>query len=593
VKYIRGDNAGENKMLEQLCIKKKRAIKFEYTPRDSPQYNGKVERNFATLWNRVRSDLNAAKVTSDVRHGIWAECASRHATDVENIIVTPKKTQVGPSYKQFYDRDWKGVRHLHQFGEMAVKKTGIKSQGKLRNKGTTMMYCGRANNHGEDVHRFLNLKTNRIIITRDVQWLKKVYGDWKGLKKPNEMISENVEVNIVPMDDDSEEDDHEPGEVEAPVPPAQAPPEAPRVAARPINIKNAQTPVRREIRKLSTGQEAPKIYGDLTTRTTRRSIRVADAVEEEGSEPDEEPPDNDAESVASEGAGPEEGHVVFEVCTEYGLHARPSVMSKEELEKLDPSRYKDVFENPRTFDEAWNHPCPFQRRLWREAILKELKKMEELRVWKKIQRSSIPRNRRCVKCKWVLEIKRDGRFRARLVACGYSQVGGVDFTEVYPPVVNDTTFRIWLLWSLLMRKMRLVIDIDVAFLNGDLEEEIFMDCPQGLEHQEDECILLQRTIYGLVQSARMYNNLKFRDILLKIGYKQCACEPCLFYRKNELGVSILVSYVDDNAIAGDEAAIKDTLQGLVDNGLTYTKESLTDYLSCEVLFDKHETNPTW
>jgi len=60
-----------------------------------------------------------------------------------------------------------------------------------------------------------------------------------------------------------------------------------------------------------------------------------------------------------------------------------------------------------------------------------------------------------------------------------------------------------------------------------------------------------------------------------------------------LGVSILVSYVDDNAIAGDEAAIKDTLQGLVDNGLTYTKESLTDYLSCEVLFDKHETNPTW
>jgi len=268
-------------------------------------------------------------------------------------------------------------------------------------------------------------------------------------------------------------------------------------------------------------------------------------------------------------------------------------MSKEELEKLDPSRYKDVFENPRTFDEAWNHPCPFQRRLWREAILKELKKMEELRVWKKIQRSSIPRNRRCVKCKWVLEIKRDGRFRARLVACGYSQVGGVDFTEVYPPVVNDTTFRIWLLWSLLMRKMRLVIDIDVAFLNGDLEEEIFMDCPQGLEHQEDECILLQRTIYGLVQSARMYNNLKFRDILLKIGYKQCACEPCLFYRKNELGVSILVSYVDDNAIAGDEAAIKDTLQGLVDNGLTYTKESLTDYLSCEVLFDKHETNPTW
>ena len=140
------------------------------------------------------------------------------------------------------------------------------------------------------------------------------------------------------------------------------------------------------------------------------------------------------------------------------------------------------------------------------------------------------------------------------------------------------------------RKKRVIFDIDVAFLNGDLEEEIFMDCPKGLEHEEDECLLLQQTIYGrLVQSARMYN-LKFRDILFKLGYKQCACEPCLFYRENELGVTMmLVSYVDDNAIAGDEAAIEDTLKGLNDNGLTFTKESLTDYLSCKVVFNDDET----
>jgi len=141
---------------------------------------------------------------------------------------------------------------------------------------------------------------------------------------------------------------------------------------------------------------------------------------------------------------------------------------------------------------------------------------------------------------------------------------------------------------MIYRKKWLVFDIDVAFLNGDLEEEIFMDCPKGLEHEDDECLLLKRTIYGLVQSARMYN-LKFRDILLKLGYKQCACKPCLFYRANELGVTMLVSYVDDNAIAGDEAAIEDTLKGLNEHGLTYTRESLTDYLSCEVIFNDEET----
>jgi len=259
-----------------------------------------------------------------------------------------------------------------------------------------------------------------------------------------------------------------------------------------------------------------------------------------------------------------------------------------DYEKIDPTRYKDIFECPKTFEEAWNHPCPFQRKMWRAAILKELEKMLQLKVWVKIKRDMMPRNRRCVKYKWVLEIKRDGRFRARLVACGYSQVGGVDFTEVFLPVVNDTSFRLWLIWSMIYRKKRMVFDIDVAFLNGDLEEEIFMDCPKGLENEDDECLLLKRTIYGLVQSARMYN-LKFRDILLKLGYKQCACEPCLFYRANELGVPMLVSYVDDNAIAGDEAAIEDTLKGLNEHGLTYTRESLTDYLSCEVIFNDDET----
>ena len=102
--------------------------------------------------------------------------------------------------------------------------------------------------------------------------------------------------------------------------------------------------------------------------------------------------------------------------------------------ELDPSKYKHVFENPSSFDEAWNHPDEFQRTKWREAIEKEFSKMDHNKVWKKVKRSVIPEGRRCVKHKWVLEIKQNGVFRARLVACGYSQVPGVDFTEVFSPV---------------------------------------------------------------------------------------------------------------------------------------------------------------
>jgi hypothetical protein len=76
--------------------------------------------------------------------------------------------------------------------------------------------------------------------------------------------------------------------------------------------------------------------------------------------------------------------------------------------KVDPLKYKEMFDVPTSFDEAWNHPCEFQWAKWREAINKEFDKMDSNRVWKKIKRSMMPADRRCVKCKWVFEWKRSG-----------------------------------------------------------------------------------------------------------------------------------------------------------------------------------------
>jgi Reverse transcriptase (RNA-dependent DNA polymerase) len=61
--------------------------------------------------------------------------------------------------------------------------------------------------------------------------------------------------------------------------------------------------------------------------------------------------------------------------------------------------------------------------------------MKQYEVWNVVPRTSIPPNRRCVKHKWVFDIKRNGTFRARLVACGYTQIPGIDFMEAYSPVI--------------------------------------------------------------------------------------------------------------------------------------------------------------
>ena len=73
--------------------------------------------------------------------------------------------------------------------------------------------------------------------------------------------------------------------------------------------------------------------------------------------------------------------------------------------------------------------------------------MGELGVWKKIKRSEMPRDRRCIKHKWVFKIKRSGKFRSRLVACGYSQLAGIDFNYIYSPVGNDMTFRTMIVYD--------------------------------------------------------------------------------------------------------------------------------------------------
>jgi Reverse transcriptase (RNA-dependent DNA polymerase) len=100
-----------------------------------------------------------------------------------------------------------------------------------------------------------------------------------------------------------------------------------------------------------------------------------------------------------------------------------------------------------SFNDAWNHPDPKNRELWR-IINKELSEMEDKKVWEIINKEDVPDGRRTIKGKWIFKIKRNGVFRARLVACGYSQVPRINFNESFAPVINDVSFRIMLIAKL-------------------------------------------------------------------------------------------------------------------------------------------------
>ena len=157
-------------------------------------------------------------------------------------------------------------------------------------------------------------------------------------------------------------------------------------------------------------------------------------------------------------------------------------------------------------------------------------------------------------------------YRARLVAKRFSQIPGEDFTEHFSPVINDVTFRIVQTRMILEGLDAIVIDIDNAFLNGDLDHEIFMKMPEGYkeciqDYEDGKALKLDKAIYGLVQAARQFWK-KFNSKLNQAGFKPSIADPCLFQHNDDRGLSILIKYIDDLLIIGKPETNENTINDL-------------------------------
>ena len=109
VEILRMDYGGENQLIEQaIALDPLVTTKVQYTPRDSPQYNGIVERKFAWLWHGVRSVLNQAKLPQSIQGKLWPE-AARYVELVSNNIITPRKKDLGSPYQHFHGKEWESL----------------------------------------------------------------------------------------------------------------------------------------------------------------------------------------------------------------------------------------------------------------------------------------------------------------------------------------------------------------------------------------------------------------------------------------------------------------------------------------------------
>jgi hypothetical protein len=153
-----------------------------------------------------------------------------------------------------------------------------------------------------------------------------------------------------------------------------------------------------------------------------------------------------------------------------------------------------------------------------------------------------------IKCKWVYRVKRTDvgqpLFKARLVAKGFSQKEGVDFFETWAPTAKQATARCTMHLAASLDLELHAMDVDQAFLQGDLSERIFMDPPPGLSDQSSSCVWeLKRPLYGLKQAPRQWH-AKLKGVLIEMGFKCSNHDPSLFLKMSSNNTWILV-YVDD------------------------------------------------
>lgn len=235
-------------------------------------------------------------------------------------------------------------------------------------------------------------------------------------------------------------------------------------------------------------------------------------------------------------------------------------VSRPRREIRKPARFTDMVayalpvvddDIPSTYREAMRNSESVE---WKDAMSEEMQSLHKNQTWELVQ---LPKGKKAIGCKWVYT-KKEGstgtdsvRFKARLVAKGYAQQEGIDYNEIFSPVVKHSSIRILLALVAQFDLELAQLDVKTAFLHGDLDEEIYMSQPDGFKVPEKENLVckLRKSLYGLKQSPRQWYK-RFDRFMIGQKYTRSHYDHCVYFRKLRDGSFIyLLLYVDDMLIA--------------------------------------------
>jgi len=204
--------------------------------------------------------------------------------------------------------------------------------------------------------------------------------------------------------------------------------------------------------------------------------------------------------------------------------------------------------------------------MWDQDVQTELNSLNQMRTW---EFSELPKEKKALGTKWIFNIKRDGcnniiKYKARLVALGCHQRPGVDYAKIYASVVNKTGLRLFLAVVNQLDLHLHQLDVETAFLNAKLEEEVYLRIPKGLaaNNESAQVLKLNKSLYGLKQAPRAWNH-ELAKTLTDLNFICNQLDQSVLKRNTDEMSCLICFYVDDILIASSDLTTIQTIKELI------------------------------
>lgn len=493
-------------------------IHHELSNAHTPEQNGKAERMNRTIIERAKCMLFDA----DLDDSYWAE-ACNMAMHLINRSVC--KALVDKTPEEVWTGKKMDVSHLKIFGSPVMVHIPKQRRTKWKSKSEKHIFVGYASE--KKGFRCINPKTKQVTISRDVIF------DERPMKS-SDTFDFAIDEMVTDTNSDTNEtivDTNQVREIDTSVVN-----DSNQIATDSTIIEQRETS--------SIEAESPNVVRATNSSCSENDQFESFASERENSKSD----DSDLDEAGSEDTLRElddNNDPDFQTRAKLPTGLRQSTRNRKQREVYDGyvshlAYFNNSFD-PTSVNDALKRDDVKE---WKRAMDEEMCSLKENDTWTLV---NLPVGRKAIKTKWVFTTKKndDGcivRYKARFVAKGCAQKYGLDYHDTFSPVVRYPTIRF--LIALAAKKGLKIDQMDAvsAFLQGNLDEEIYIEQPEGFSDGTPRVGKLNRAMYGLKQAGRQWNR-KLEDALKSFGLKKSKLDPCIFYNHN-LDL-IVVIYVDD------------------------------------------------